>query len=108
MNVVFLSPNFPQNYFNFCVKLRSFGANVLGLGDAPYDWLRHELKTSLSEYYHVTNLKNYDELIQAMGFFIHRYGKVDWLDSLNEFWIASEAHLRTDFNIDGMLSICVI
>ena len=39
MNFVFISPNFPQTYWNFCERLRSRGVNVLGIGDADYDSL---------------------------------------------------------------------
>ena len=39
MNVIFISPQFPSNYWNFCDRLRRNGVNVLGIGDAPYDGL---------------------------------------------------------------------
>lgn len=102
MNFVFLSPHFPPNYYLFAVHLKHLGANVLGLGDEPYDLLRPELKAGLTEYYQVNNLHNYDELLRACGYFTHRYGKIDRLDSHNEYWLATEAHLRTDFNIPGI------
>ena len=104
MNFVFLSPHFPPNYYLFCVQLHQLGANVLGLSDEPYDRLRPELKSALTEYYQVSNLHNYDELLRACGYFTHRYGKLDRLDSLNEYWLESEAELRTDFNIIGLKS----
>lgn len=56
MNVVFLSPHFPPNFYNFCVRLREAGANVLGLADAPYESLRPELKSALTEYYRVSDM----------------------------------------------------
>ena len=40
MNFVFISPNFPTDFAQFCVGLKENGANVLGIGDAPYDELR--------------------------------------------------------------------
>ena len=36
MNFIFISPNFPQTYWNFCERLRRRGVTVLGIGDAPY------------------------------------------------------------------------
>ena len=42
-NVVFISPNFPTNYWQFCRELRNNGLNVLGIGDQPYDDLKPEL-----------------------------------------------------------------
>ena len=102
MNVVFLSPHFPPNWFRFCLGLRDVGANVLGLADAPYDELRPELRDALDEYYRVSDMHHYDELVRALGYFTHRHGKLDRLDSLNEYWLETEAALRTDFNIPGI------
>jgi hypothetical protein len=102
MNVVFLSPHFPPHYFRFCLNLKSAGANVLGIGDEPYDNLSQEVRTALTEYYRVDDMHNYDALVRACGFFIHRYGKIDRLDSLNEYWLSTEARLRDDFNIFGV------
>ena len=49
-NVIFISPNFPTNYWQFCRELRNDGMNVLGIGDCPYDQLQEELRESLCEY----------------------------------------------------------
>ena len=102
MNFVFLSPHFPPNYYRFAEALENHGVTVLGLADESYDSLRHELKSSFTEYFRVNNMHNYDELIRALGFFTHRYGKLDRLDSHNEYWLETEARLRTDFNIPGI------
>jgi len=102
MNFVFLSPQFPPNYYRFCVQLNALGVNVLGLADEPYQNLRHELQSAMKEYYLVNNMHRYDDLIRALGHFTHRYGKIDRIDSLNEYWLETEARLRTDFNIQGI------
>ena len=99
MNFVFISPHFPKTYWNFCDRLRRNGANVLGIGDAPYAEIPVELHTVLTEYYRVDNLANYDAMVRAMGYFTHRYGKIDWLESNNEYWLEQDAALRSDFNI---------
>lgn len=101
MNVVLLSPYFPTNYYNFAVALRQNGVNVLGLGDTPYDQLRPELRDALTEYYRVDDLHDYDQLVRACGYFTHRYGKLDRIESHNEYWLETEARLRTDFNVSG-------
>jgi len=98
-NVVFISPNFPTNYWQFCRELKRNGMNVLGIGDQPYDELRPELKESLNEYYKVSSLENYDEVYRAVAFFIFKYGRIDWLESNNEYWLERDAQLRTDFHI---------
>ena len=98
-NIIFISPNFPTNYWQFCKELKNNGLNVLGIGDQPYDDLSHNLKDSLNEYYKVSTLENYDEVYRAVAFFIHKYGRIDWLESNNEYWLEKDAQLRTDFHI---------
>ncbi len=98
-NVIFLSPNFPENYWKFCYELKQNGMNVLGIGDAPYDDLLPELRESLTEYYRVDSLENYDQVYRAVAFFIFKYGPIDWLESNNEYWLERDAALRTAFHI---------
>jgi hypothetical protein len=100
-NVIFISPNFPVNYWHFCYELRCDGVNVLGIGDQPYNELSLELKSSLTEYYWVHSLEDYDQVYRAVAFFIFKYGRIDFLESNNEYWLEQDAHLRSDFNIPG-------
>lgn len=99
MNFIFVSPHFPRTYWNFCDRLRRNGVNVLGIGDAPFDEIPGELKQCLTEYYRVNNLGNYDEMLRAVAYFTFHYGKIDWIESNNEYWLEMDAQLRTDFNI---------
>ena len=99
MNFIFISPQFPKTYWNFCDRLKRNGINVLGIGDSPYDELSEELKNSLTEYYRLDSLENYDEVVRAVGYFTLRYGKIDWIESNNEYWLGLDAKIRTDFNI---------
>lgn len=100
-NFIFLSPNFPENYWHFCRELKNNGLRVLGIGDCPYEQLKPELTESLDEYYKVSRLENYNEVAQAVAFFQEKYGKIDWLESNNEYWLERDAHLRTDFGINS-------
>jgi biotin carboxylase len=102
MNFVYLSPQFPPNYWNFLRQLHRLGVTVLGLADESYNNLTEEVKSCLREYYQVSDMQNYDELQRAMGYFTHQYGKLDRLESHNEYWLETEARLRTDFNISGI------
>ena len=104
-NLIFISPNFPTNYWMFCRELKNNGLNVLGIGDQPYDELNPDLKDSLNEYYKVSNLENDDEVYRAIAFFIHKYGRIDWLESNNEYWLERDARFRTDFNIQSGFQI---
>ncbi len=98
-NFIFISPNFPTNYWQFCRELKNNGLNVLGIGDQPYEELSGDLKNSLQEYYKVGSLENYDVVYRAVAFFIFKYGRIDWLESNNEYWLERDARLRSDFHI---------
>ncbi len=98
-NFIFISPNFPTNYWMFCRELKNNGMNVLGIGDADFEALIPELQDSLCDYYKVGSLENYDEVYRAVAYFAHKHGKIEWLESNNEYWLEQDARLRTDFNI---------
>lgn len=99
MNFVYISPHFPRTYWLFCDRLKRNGANVLGIGDCPYEALEEHVKASLTEYYFVGNMQDYDQMLRAVGFFTFKYGKIDWIESNNEFWLEQDAQLRTDFHV---------
>lgn len=99
MNFVYISPNFPDAAWKFVHALNANGVTVLGIGDQPYDELLPQLKESLTEYYKVGTLENYDEVMRGMAYFTWKYGKIDWVESNNEYWLELDARLRTDFNV---------
>jgi len=101
-NFVFISPNFPATYWRFCAELRKNGLRVLGIGDCPYDELSPQLRDSLDEYYKVSSLENYDEVFRGVAFLTFKHGKIDYLESNNEYWLERDAALRTAFNITGL------
>ena len=99
MNVIFISPHFPQQYAHFCSGLRADGVNVLGIADAPYHELSDKLRRALTDYYKVNSLEDYEEVYRAVAWFAHKYGRIDWIESNNEYWLEQDARLRTDFNV---------
>lgn len=99
LNFVFISPNFPHTYWEFCQRLKQNGVRVLGIADASYNELDPRLKDSLTEYYRVNTLEDYDEVYRAVAFFAFKYGRIDWVESNNEYWLQQDARLRTDFHI---------
>lgn len=101
MNVVFISPHFPLYFHNFCSRLKIRGVNVLGIGDASYSEISNETKASLSEYYRVDNLEDYNQVYKAVAYFISKYGRIDFVESQNEYWLETDARLRSDFNINS-------
>lgn len=99
MNFIFISPQFPENYYLFCRGLKRNGVTVLGIGDTPYKLLKEDVRENLTEYYYVPSLENYDEKYRAVAYFISKYGRIDYIESNNEYWLSSDAFLRSDFNI---------
>src|SRR3989339_1712079 len=97
MNVLLLSPHFPPNFQRFSTALKEAGANVLGIGDAPYDGLSAPLQAALGEYVHVHNMCHYDGLLRTAGLLTYKHGKIERIDSHNEHWLALGAQLRHDF-----------
>ena len=98
-NIVFISPNFPTNYWLFCRELKKNGMNVLGIGDQPEEELAPEVRENLNRYCKVSNLENYEEVYRTVAYLISQYGRIDWLESNNEYWLEQDARLRTDFHI---------
>src|SRR3954464_6540096 len=86
VNVVFLSPHFPPNWFRFVVGLRNAGATTMGIADQPWETLRPELREALDEFRRVDDLNDHEQLVRALGTFISRRGLIDRIDSLNEHW----------------------
>lgn len=101
MNVIFISPNYPEGRRRYVAALRGLGVNVLGIGDAVEEDFPHGLKGCLTDYYRVEDLHNYDAVYRAVAFFSHKYGRPDVIESLNDYWAVLEASLRRDFNVVG-------
>lgn len=100
MNFVFISPDFPKSYYNFCKELKKLGVNVLGISQNSYHWLPDELKESLTDFYQVNNMEWYDDVYRAVAYFASKYGKIDYIESNNEYWLELDARLRSDFNVN--------
>jgi hypothetical protein len=105
MNFVLISPHFPKTYWKFAEGLKRNGFTVLGIGDAPFQELGEELRCHLTEYYYCPGMNDYKEMYKAMAFFCFKYGKIDWVESNNEYWLEKDARLRSDFNITTGIQI---
>lgn len=99
MNFIFISPNFPESYWLFCQGLKNNGVTVLAIADTSYDSLSLNLKNSIHDFYQVSNLENYDEVFKAVAWFTYKYGKIDWIESNNEYWLRQDTRLRQDFHV---------
>lgn len=99
MNVLFISPGFPKHFYQFCSRLKERGVNVLGIGDSPWEALSDNCRNALCDYRYVPSLMDYDAVLRSTAEFIFLYGRIDFVESQNEFWLELDAKLRTDFHI---------
>ena len=102
MNYLLVSPNFPISQEFFAKGLKEKGINVLGVGSESYDALSQTLKDNLVEYFRVNDLEDYEEVFRAVAFLTYKHGKIDRIESNNEYWLELDARLREDFNIYGV------
>ena len=102
-NVVLISPDFPRPYYQFAKAFKQNGCNVLAIGSTPYNDLHPELKSSVTEYYQSYEMENIDRLCDIVGYFQNKYGKIDFVESNNEYWLKSDAQIRERFGIDSGL-----
>ena len=98
-NFVFISPHFPDYFWCFVKALRNNGFNVLGVGDCPYDSLSNELKQYLTEYYCCYDMENFDREVEAVDYFRNKYGEIEYIESMNEYWLERDARLREIFDV---------
>ena len=91
---------FPKSYWHFCDRMKNHGVNVLAIGDMPNELISNELKNSVTEYCYVNNMENYENVYRCVAYLISKYGRIDWIESNNEYWLELDARLRTDFNIN--------
>jgi hypothetical protein len=101
MNYIFISPNFPKIYSHFVKALKERGVTVLGIGDERYECLNDELKANLTEYCYVADLNNKAWMINTIEYLKYKYGKIDFIESNNEYWMKNDAVYREWFNIEG-------
>ncbi|WP_276933346.1 ATP-grasp domain-containing protein [Dubosiella newyorkensis] len=99
MNFIYISPQFPKTNWYFCDRLSKNGVRVLGIGDTPYDQLDPLLKNALVEYYYVPSMESYADMFRAVAYYAFKYGRIDWIESNNEYWLEQDAKLREDFNV---------
>ena len=100
MNFIFISPNFPVRYFKWVEALKNHGVTVLGIGDTPFHKTHDRLKKAITEYYYVPDMNNVEEMKKAVGYFQSKYGKIDFIESDNEWWLTLDAKLREAFGVN--------
>lgn len=94
-----ISPNFPECFYKFAEALKTRGVIVLGISDAFPSEIKPHLRNALTEYVQCYDLKNMQNLINTVNYFIGKYGHVDWIESNNEYRLEQDAMLREWFGI---------
>jgi hypothetical protein len=101
MNVLFIEPAFPANQRQFLRALASVGANVLGIGERPYDWLDDETKGWLGGYQQIESVTRVDALEWAVRDAQRRMW-IDRLEATVEAHTLPAAHVRERCGIPGI------
>lgn len=99
MNVIFISPHFPRHFYQFCARLKERGVTVLGIGDCPWEAIGENCRNALTDYRFVHSLEDYDAVHRTVAEYIFHYGRIDFVESENEYWLELDARIRSDFNI---------
>ncbi len=100
MNVIFVEPSFPNNQREFVRALHATGANVIGIGERPLDYLDSEVKSWLAEYVQVRSVVHEPSLLKAVKL-IQSQVWVDRLEATIEAHIMPVAAVREATGIPG-------
>ena len=100
-NVLLISADFPVSYYQFAKAFKNNGCNVFVIGSTPYNDLHPELKANVTEYCWCGEMTNVDKTCEVVGYLQNKYGKIDFLESNNEFWLHNDAIIRERFGISS-------
>jgi carbamoylphosphate synthase large subunit len=100
MNIIFIEPSFPYNQKEFVRGLHEAGANVIGIGERPQDYLSDEVKAYLSFYLQVPSVVHEPVLLKAVQE-IQEKVWVDRLEATVEAHIMAAAKVREAAGIPG-------
>lgn len=99
MNFIFISANFPVRNFKWVESLRGHGIQVFVIGDSPHWDLHPRLRKAATEYYFVKDLSDFDSVLAGCRYFERKYGKIDYIESNNEWWLMQDAKLREAMDV---------
>ena len=100
MNIIFIEPSFPYNQKEFVRGLHQIGANVIGIGERPQEYLPDEVKSYLSRYLQVKSVVHEPTLLEAVRQ-IQNEVWVDRLEATVEAHIMAAARVREATGIPG-------
>jgi len=100
MNVIFIEPGFPANQKQFVRALAVTGANVIGIGERPWEWLDEETRSWLHSYQQISSVT--DEA--ALEWAVRKAQSECWVDRMEvvvEAHVLPAAHVRERCGIPG-------
>jgi len=100
MNIIFIEPSFPYNQREFVRGLHAAGANIIGIGERPVEYLSDEMKHWLTEYIQVRSVVDESALLKAVKL-VQSKVWVDRLEATVEAHIMAAARVREATGIPG-------
>ncbi|NND44353.1 MAG: ATP-grasp domain-containing protein [Xanthomonadales bacterium] len=100
MNIIFIEPSFPYNQREFVRGLAEAGANVIGIGERPREYLSDEVKGYLEHYVQVSSVVHEPSLLRAVQG-VQAKVWVDRLEATVEAHIMAAAKVREAAGIPG-------
>ncbi len=101
MNVLMLSPAYPNEMRFFTRGLAAVGANVIGIGDTPGAMLPPEMGEVLADYVHVPSLWDEPEMVATVRGLARRV-RIDRIECLWEPGVSLAGALRDALGVPGM------
>ena len=100
VRVIFVEPNFPKNQRQFVRGLAEVGAEVIGIGESPQDFLDDELRSWMVHYHQVPNVVDVDVMTDAVRWVQDKLW-VDRLEATIEAHTLAAAEVRERCTIPG-------
>jgi len=107
-----ISPQYPPRLRFFINRLKARGFTVLGVGDADWSCLDEELRADLTEYCRADlacysgneelDPGRYPGVRSTIEYLSAKYGRPEYLESFNEWWLPLDAAFRQDLDIPGI------
>ncbi len=100
VRVIFVEPSFPTNQRQFVRGLAEVGAEVIGIGESPQDFLDDELKSWMVHYHQVSNVGDVGVMTDAVRWVQDKLW-VDRLEATIEAHTLVAAEVRERCTIPG-------
>ncbi len=101
MRLLYIAPEFPQNYWNFLLRLADNNIEVVAIGQCDFFELPENVRASISLFERV-NLNNWDAVRYAINKISQRVGPIDLVESHDEHWLRLEAKINDEYYLEGL------